>query len=250
MISCILQYSTIDFNFLEVNLKQLRKLDCEIIIPLCNKLYSGKDENKDLIKKSYEIAHNYKATIIPFGWGGDINNTRYYHNLSRKIGTEKSSFEWLLFLDTDEIITDEFNEWFDDVKDLNFNGYWFTCYWYFREPIYRSKTTESAGLLVKRKYCNWDLNGNERQQLFLKIPNFICGDFQQILSKTGKPLVHHYSWVRNKDQMLLKVKNWGHNNDKNWAQLVKEEFSKDFNGTDFIHNYNYDIVKPEFNFKQ
>jgi hypothetical protein len=250
MISCILQYSTIDSKFLEVNLKQLRKLDCEIIIPLCNKLYSGDDENKDLIIKSYEIANKYNARIIPFEWDSSIKNIRYYHNLSRQIGTEKSNFEWLLFLDTDEIISDEFNEWFHNIKNLNFNGYWLTCYWYFRKPIYRATVTESAGLLVKKQYCNWDLNGNERQQLFSRIPNFVCGDFQKILSKNNKPLIHHYSWVRTKEEMLLKVKNWGHNNDKNWIALVEEEFSRDFNGTDFVHNYNYDIIKPEFDFKQ
>lgn len=248
MISCVLQYSTIDFNFLEINLKQLSKLNCEIIIPICDKMYGGEEENINLLEATYNISKKYNTKIIPFKWQGlNSSGTRYYHNLSRKIGTDHSKNNWLLFLDTDEIISDEFNDWFTENKKLNYSGYWLTCYWYFRQPIYRAKSMESAGLLVEKKYCNWDLHSNERQQLFQKIPNFKNGDYDKILSKTSKPLVHHYSWVRNKKQMLLKVENWGHNNDKNWKNLIEEEFSRNFNGTDFVHGYNYEIVDNEFN---
>ena len=58
---------------------------------------------------------------------------------------------------------------------------------------------------------------------------------------------NHFSWVRTKDQMLTKVKSWGHNKDKNWIDLVNEEFSRDFNGTDFVHAYSYNIVENRFN---
>ena len=87
----------------------------------------------------------------------------------------------------------------------------------------------------------------ERQQLF-NIPNFISGDYTPILYD-NEPLIHHYSWVRTKEEMLKKVLNWGHKNDKNWSDLIEEEFSRPFNGTDFVHGYNYNIVENKFNIK-
>ena len=53
-------------------------------------------------------------------------------------------------------------------------------------------------------------------------------------------------WVKNKKEMLRKVKNWSHKNDRNWEDLIEEEFSRDFNGKDFVHNYSYEIVENKF----
>lgn len=59
--------------------------------------------------------------------------------------------------------------------------------------------------------------------------------------------MNHFSWVRSKQEMLLKVKNWGHNNDRDWLSLIEEEFSRDFNGIDFVHGYSYTLVDNTFN---
>jgi hypothetical protein len=40
--------------------------------------------------------------------------------------------------------------------------------------------------------------------------------------------------------MLKKVSTWAHKTDKNWNALIEEEFSREFNGTDFVHNYKYE----------
>ena len=60
-------------------------------------------------------------------------------------------------------------------------------------------------------------------------------------------MMHHFSWVRTKEEMLTKVKNWGHASDKDWIVGIEEEFSRDFNGTDFVHGYSYNIVENTFN---
>jgi len=60
---------------------------------------------------------------------------------------------------------------------------------------------------------------------------------------------HHYSWARTKEQMLTKVKNWGHRKQRNWQELVENEFSHEFNGKDFIHGYNYSRVPNLFDIK-
>ena len=246
-ISSILQYSTIDYRYLKCNLVQLSKFSDEIIVPICSSLFNGTPEDKSKLQKSFEIINSYpNAKYILFDYVPS-QTSRYHHNLSRKIGTEASIHNWVLFVDADEIISDEFPNWFDSVKHTN-NSYWFTCYWYFRSPQYQAKKTEGAGLLVKKQYCSWDLNSSqERQQLFNKLPNFHNGDSGNVLSSTNTPLVHHFSWVRTKEEMLNKVKNWGHSNDAiNWVELVNNEFEGEFTGTDFVHGYQYNIVENKF----
>jgi hypothetical protein len=248
MISSILSYCTIDFKFLEVNLKQLSKFSDEIIVPICSHLFNGEPENPVLLQKSIEIIKKYqKCKYVIFDWEGKKENISYYHTLSRKIGTEISQYDWLFFVDADEIASDEFKDWFLSICDTDYT-LWITSYWYFREPIYRSKSYEAQGLLIKRKLCNWNCNHiREREQLFENLNNFIHGGFNLILDQNKKPLLHHFSWVRTKEEMIKKVQNWGHNNDRNWIELIEKEFSHPFNGTDFINNYKYDIVKNIFN---
>jgi hypothetical protein len=245
MITTIMQYSTLDYRFLKANLERLSRFSNEIIITVCDSFYSSEKENKNLLSKTHEIVNQYpNAKMHFFPWDGKKENPNYYHNLGRKIGTELSTNKWLLFLDGDEIVDNNFWNWFYSVQHLD-QTFWLTCYWYFREPIYRATKTESAGLVIRKKYCNWDLNTNQERQQFFNLPNFKNGDIK-LIGYEDKPIIHHFSWVRTKDEMLRKVKNWGHKNDKNWATLVEEEFNRPFNGTDFVHGYNYEVVENVF----
>lgn len=247
MISSILQYSTMDLRFLDTNLQQLSKFSDEIIIPMCTHFFNGEPEDQALLQETFEIAAKYsKCSIYTFAWEGLNSNPGYYHNLSRAIGTSISTSDWLLFVDTDEIVDDRFKGWFETTAQYTNTIYWLTCYWYFREPRYQSKTYEGCGLLIRREKCNWNVNiRDERQQLHIG-PDFIQGGYNPILVD-GEPLMHHFSWVRTKDEMLKKVENWGHKGDANWTDLVQEEFSREFNGTDFVHGYQYNIVENKFN---
>lgn len=250
-VSSILQYSTIDITFLKLNLTQLSKFSDEIIIPICDNLFDGSPEDPVLMEQSLEIIKQFpKAQVIKFPWPGVQENISYYHTMSRQIGTIFARNNWLFFVDTDEIVTDEFGEWFNSIKHQDL-AWWLTCYWYFREPIYQSKKLESAGLLIQKQHCQWRINDPlERQQLFQAVwdqGKLMHGDLTKITSNAGNILMHHFSWVRTKEQMLKKVETWGHAHDKNWAHLVHDEFSRPFNGTDFVHNYEYNIVDNIFN---
>ena len=250
MISIIMLYSTNEFRFLEANLKQLSKFSDEIIITICSHFFSGEPENKELLQKSFDIISNYDKCIIKFFEWEDLNKKpRYYHNLSRKIGTCMAKNEWLLFVDADEIPDDNFGEWFESIKNED-KAYVLTCDWYFRRPIYKAKSKETCSLLVRKKDCDWDIDSNlEREQIYQKLwdEGRLChGDINPVLGLDGKVLIHHYSWVRTKEQMIRKVKNWSHKYDKNWEELVEEEFSRNFNGTDFVHGYKYELVDNKF----
>lgn len=257
-ITTIIQYNTNDIEFLKSNLQQSSKFSDNIIVTICDYLFNGEKENEDLLNKSYQIISEFeKSTIIKIKY--DTNNyypPHYYHNLSRFVGAMSAKTDWLFFLDCDEIVTDKFKDWFDSNKEKEL-AFIFNCYWYFREPIYRAKTEEAAGLLIRKSDCkDWDLFSKlERAQFYQdlynkdKLYNINHGYEYRIVDNSGELLMHHFSWVRDKQQMLSKVKNWGHKDDKDWVSLVEEEFSRDFNGTDFIHGYQYDIVDNIFNIK-
>jgi hypothetical protein len=247
MISTILQYSTIDYRFLKANLEQLSKFSDEIIVPICDHFFNGVPEDVELLQKTFELINSTpNCTGYLFEWQGLNANPGYYHNLSRALGTSVAKGDWLLFVDGDEIVDDSFKEWFEIKAQYTDITYWITCYWYFREPIYQSKSYEGCGLLIKRDKCNWNINVRDERQQFHVGPNFIHGGYNHILVD-GKPMIHHFSWVRTKEEMLKKVHNWGHKNDTNWIDLVEEEFSRPFSGTDFIHKYQYNIVENKFN---
>ena len=75
---------------------------------------------------------------------------------------------------------------------------------------------------------------------------FTKNGVKYVRAADGEPIVHHYSWAKSKEELLMKVKNWGHMSDKNWIPLIEEEFSRDFNGTDFVHGYQYTILDEPF----
>lgn len=251
-ISVLLQYSTIDFRFLEANLRQVTKFSDDVIVTMCERFFNGAPENEERFDQSLAIMKKFKNVRLQvIAWDGIKDSTAYYHNLSRHTAYQIAKYDWVFFLDADEIVTDEFGEWFAENSDTDMT-YVFNCNWYFRHPSNRAKQTESAGCLMRKSHCeNWDLNNTlELKQFYQKLfdsGKIKHGDLTPILGKSGKPMVHHYSWVRSKYEMMQKVINWGHKNDRNWADLVTKEFETEFKGRDFVHNYEYEFVENDFN---
>lgn len=245
MLSIVIQYSTNEFKFLERNLEQSCKFADEVILVVCDRFFDGSAEDQGLMKATeWAVKRHPKSRMKVFKWGGDNPNPNYYHNLSRKIGSELASGDWILFLDADEILDDGFGPWCKSAMQQDLT-YCLSCYWYFRRPEYRAKTLEGCGLLIQKRLCDWNLSLNLERQQFHGLANFKDSGLAD-----GKPLAHHFSWVRTKEEMLNKVRKWGHKGDRNWVALVAEEFSRPFNGKDFVHGYEYEIVENKvFNSK-
>ena len=251
-VSVTIQYSTSDLRFLETNLRQVSKFSDDIIVTMCERYYNGETENAELVERSVKIVNsfeNVRLEIIP--WHGRSQYAAYYHNMSRYTGYRLAKYDWVLFLDSDEIVTDEFGAWFDANSGTDCT-YVFGCNWYFRSPHNRAKREEGAGCLMRKSHCaDWDVFNNlELKQFYERLyreGRLKAHDDTPVYGLTGKPMVHHFSWVRNRTEMLTKVQNWGHFQDKNWTELVLNEFTHPFNGTDFVHNYEYDWVENIFN---
>lgn len=242
MISVIVNYCTNDERFIRISLSNLLKISDDIIVPISDHFYDGTPEN---FKSINNLIKEYPTvTFCIYKWD-NTKYPRYWHNYSRLIGTQYTKYDWILYLDSDEIIEpDKFNQFLNNgIED--YDMYKLACYWYFREPTYQSVEWDATPILVRKRHVHIDLYDKfgERDQMYK--PNEIkC---KSMVTLNNKPFIHHFSWVRSKEAMLRKVQTWGHLNDKDWVSCVNEEFSRPFNGTDFVHGFKYITVKNKFN---
>ena len=153
-------------------------------------------------------------------------------------------------LDSDEIIDgDMFLESYSENEEqfwTQFKSYALCMYWYYRDFCYRSKTQEQAHIVVSKSVLN-------KNNVFTKYDRGGHAVKDNITSMFGvqykdESYIHHYSWVRTKEDLLKKVEGWGHKNDKNWKELIHEEFSRPFLGKDCVHGYEFEKVEPSFGF--
>ena len=240
MITTIISYCNNDFKFIEENLQQASKFSNQIFVSYCNYSLNGVLEDEDTLEKMFEIAKKYQVVPIKIEYQ-ELETSRWHHNLMRFLPTWFAKNDYILFLDADEIIEgDLFNQYLKTKDHEQYDVIAMECYWYFREKNYRAKTTEGAAVMCKKKICNYKyiFSDSERWEFF----NRLDLKAKTNLKFQDKIMCHHYSWVRTKEEMLQKVVSWGHNQDKDWVSLIEQEFSHDFNGTDFVHNYQYDII--------
>ena len=239
-LATVISYCTNDESFIRDCIDAAVQVSNQVIVPISTHLYDGTPENLDSIKK---LSKEYpKVNFTTFDWTTGYH-PRYWHNMSRIIGNHllDNNIDWVLFIDSDEIIDVNLFKKFINTELFETNdSYKLGCYWYFREMNIRATTFEDSPVLVRKSIVHIDPNNLqiEREQLHeaLNVPK------QRMILQDGKPLVHHYSWVRTKEQMLQKVKAWGHNTDKAWGSLIEEEFSRPFNGTCFVNNYEFEII--------
>lgn len=238
MISVVITHSSIESQFIDRQIKECSKFSDDIVVVSLKNLMSG-EEDKNL-KIIYKDNVKHKIITCLSDSIKDKHNTTRWHGF---ISTDQK-YDYVLFLDGDEIPNgDLFKEHLDNYPFELSDALSYKCYWYFRSELYRAKKTEECALLLKKSVIDRDFIFHEAERWnFL---NRIHPEQYQlhVASFDGEPMLHHYSWVRSKEQMLQKVSAWGHSNDTNWKELIEEEFSRPFSGTDFVHAYEYEILE-------
>lgn len=241
-ISTVINYCSNEKRFIDQCIKSIEPFSNQIIVSVADHFFDGTPENIEIIEEHKKEHKN--AQFLIYEW----NNSkfpRYWHNFARlqAVNKIKDSCDWVLFIDADEIIdTKLFKKFIPRLAmGSSINSYKLANYWYFREPCYRADAIEDSIVIVRSEYaCNIDLydRHREREQFeFYNTPRNVMVD--------NTPLAHHYSWVRTKEEMLRKVKSWGHNKDRDWESLVEEEFSRPFNGTCFVNQYTFTTLDKE-----
>lgn len=242
-ISVVVSYCSLDSKFMPALLNQLLIFSDDINIVYYNKLLNGTPEDVSAIDKFCSFDSNkIRGTCLKFT---NDNSSRHFHNLARWEGTSLAKHDYILFLDADEIPEGKV---FKQILDANlfseYDAVDFNCHWYFRSAQYQAVQTEECGLLIKKSMIKKELMFTESERWSFRNSHGI--KYVRGVNVNNSPFMHHFSWARTQEEMLTKVSAWGHMHDKDWTSLINEEFSRDFNGTDFVHRYSYTKVPDKF----
>jgi len=275
-LSIIINYCSKDKAFIYINIEECLKITYNIIVSCGNKLFDGENEDLNHLQSLQEKYPLIKVLIFDVNLNEynplNYRKNAYFPNKARLLGYKEAKkiydTNWYLFIDVDEIPDAEiFLKNIQRFDDPNITYKFFT-FTYFREPIYLSNFMESLVLLChKNNITNKSLmhpmertfyiSNNERMDNSIIINiNHKVVDVLDINS--NQPIFHHFSWVRSKENMIKKIRGWSHRDDKDWISIIEEEFTHDFNFTDFVYKekeklYNmkieYKIVDNKFNIK-
>lgn len=253
-ICTIISFCTYDIRFLKKCLESVLGFSRQIIIPVCDHFYNGEEENYALLENIYqsypdmqfiEFAYSEKELfgtpmkLLPKSPG----YAQHWHNTARLVGFYfiKKNIDAVLFCDVDEIVA----SW--PKKELleKFSAVRFATYWYFLHSCYRAMTRPDGPLLIKRKHLHPQLliHPDERCGMF----GNTAGNKVKEFCIEGCPLVHHYSWVRTKKELLQKIRSWGHHWERDWENLLQKALNNPFSGTDFIRGYSYETADLYWN---
>jgi hypothetical protein len=239
-IDTIIPFCTYDIKYIDRAIEGVRDISNNIYVTYCSHLFNGEEENIDLINTVIE--KNNDCIFMKFNFS-KYRDIKWHVNYARWIATEKSDCDYILYIDADEVF-DRYiiKNWFDSRKEFA-DITTFANYWYFRSEKYQAKAYEDSPMMVKRSIIDESTSFHGLERGYYKYVDNNHTKEISVMGNDGFPMCHHYSWALDKNEMLAKVKNWSHKTDKNWEVLVEQEFSREFNGTDFIHGYEYNILQ-------
>lgn len=245
----IINFCSNDYPFLRACIDGVKPFSRQILIPVCDHFFDGKPEEKEYLSQIYAENRDVEFIEFPFDVQKSLygsHSSVYWHNLARLIGRFflQEEVEYILFIDCDEIIDfTRFQEWLQRFPYREYEALQLLNYWYFRESRFQAKTWEYTPLLIRKASIDGTIlmNLRERAGMYDAV-----GEKKQkgVAGMDGLPLIHHYSWVRTKEQLLRKVLSWSHNWQRDWVSEVEKEFSHPFNGVDFVHGYAFTEVTP------
>lgn len=236
-ICAAISFCSNDYRFLKKCIEELQLFADQIIVTVCSHFFDGKKENKKILNLAY--LENPNITFLEFQYykdhlyspyiQADFNTKEHrhlWHSIARYIAYFyiKKSCKYILFVDSDEIFEGEkFKLWLTNFPYQKYNAFRFGSYYYFRKSTLRAKKPIRNGLMIKKNKLN-PLNLLKEGERF---ETFFCIEGEKHLLALGidnRPMIHHYSWVRPKNEMLKKT-NWGHHFDKDWKKIIEKEFS-------------------------
>lgn len=242
--SVIISYCSLDKRFLPSLLDQVLMFSDDISVVYYDKLLNGQPEPVIEIESLIDLYDRSRIKTLRLEYTAD-HPPRYFHNLARWEGLKHTKYDHVLFLDADEIPEGQVMK---AILDIDFmkevDAVDFACHWYFRSAKNQAIQKEECGLLIRKDIIREELMFTESERWSFRRTRGIKY-IPRVQAQHG-PFMHHYSWTRTKEEMLTKVSAWGHKGDKDWASLIQEEFSREFNGKDFVHGYSYNIVEDKF----
>jgi len=243
MIDAIVLFASHDKRFFELSVNNLLSSGIRVHLVTYTHLWMGQPENitllDDMISHFSNHPHFYSYRV---NWHAG-KTPWYWEAAGRSLPLDNlpNDSEYCLFIDIDEIVdVEKFTHWLSTNEYRKYDSMTVSNYWYFREATIRSTKLEDNTVMCKTELAK--LQSKYTGARF----KYLIGHSVRMVG-SNDTFIHHYSWVRNKEEMISKTTNWGHNNDKHWASLIETELSKPFSGVDFVHGYtSYEFVENKF----
>jgi hypothetical protein len=244
-LEAVVLYSSNDKRFFKACIENLLKCNIKVHVITYSHMWAGEKEDMHILEQSNHLfanEQNYGQYQIDWTPG---QSSWYWEGLGRYLGTTQVSADsdYTLYIDVDEIVDpDGFVRWMSNDTYYNYDAMKLPNYWYWRKPEYRATVLQYNTVMLKTSIAKQlPLASGGREIYFNASSN-------QYMVPEEFACVHHYSWVRTREEMRNKVGNWGHNSDRSdWIAKVEDEFSREFNGTDFLNGYSYNVVENIFN---
>lgn len=254
-VATVINFCTNEARFLRACIEQCRIFSKQILIPVCNHFHDGTMENRALLEQIYRAFPDCRFIEYPFvpmeissRVFRKISPAHFWHSASRAIACQflHEEIDRVLFLDADEVPEGKkFLAWLKESDYIQHTVLKLANYWYFREPTYRADELEDSIVLAHKGSLDLSilLHEEERGAIYDLLPH---PKRRKVVGSDRRPMFHHFSWVRTKEEMLRKTEKWGHRNDRDWKSLIEAEFASPFSGKDFIHGYSYQECAPPF----
>jgi len=246
-IGAVIPLSSIEAAFAAFTITEAARVSTVVVVVYADHLSDGTKEDLsyvDAVRAQVESSRPGGTVVwAPVRWFPG-RTSRFWVRYLRWVGfgLVPRGTDYLMWLDADEVIdAPRFVEWWASAAAPPSSGeatVKLDTFVYFRDERFQSTVLQNSPVVVRRSSLDsvslfFDNDGKEREMFFDDLPT---KGTAHAAGRDGKPLVHHYSWVRTKEGMLQKVRAWGHNADGgNWEAKVEEEFSHPFKGKDFVH---------------
>jgi len=153
----------------------------------------------------------------------DEDWAHYWHSTSRFVGYHflNPEIDTVLFLDVDEIPDgDRFNTWLNTFSYKDYNALRLYSYFYYRSPSTRAISWPGYVLMIKRHALQSEdlLTIYEREGIF---HDMLGPKMTHVAGADGLPLIHHYGWVRTKEELIHKVQRCGHHYERDWVGAIE-----------------------------
>ncbi len=248
-IASVISFCSNEFRFLHFALDALKDFSSEIYVVVFDHFFDGTLENEALLFYCFEkhpevhfLFAPFVPHLIPKKFQKKMGKD-FWFNTSRLVGRHYAQSDYILFLDADEIIdSSAFSAWLRTKEYQEYDAMRLENFWYFRSTDLQATTWEDSAVIARNS--SWQIEAlhspGDRHALYDAAEK----KKRHVLSLHGQPMIHHYSWVRTKEEIVKKMRSSAHKNENDWEKLIAEEWEKPHPARDFVHGYELKKVDP------
>ncbi len=256
----IVSYCSRERAYLDAVVRNARQFSDLVVLCVGTRLYTGEREDLDvpaaLVSEEDEGRGLGAVSVALYEVHESALSTPIVlHNAAREAGVDaargwmRHDPFWALLLDGDEVPDGpRVRAWWDGAAGCavreagSRTAHKMANYWAFLSPRLVARPTEDSVLLAHSDLLvrNALRHPRERDGVYIwhLTSQVGAGDLRverDVRGDDGQPLFWHFSWVRDWDgcggagdggraALKAKVRNWGHRDDRDWAELIDRAF--------------------------